>query len=191
MAQAPPPQTSQAAWPPALVAQVHAEVETHRGADQRERRSRADILRALTSLERPLDRHGDRRHVTGSAVVVGRRGTVLHLHKRLGRWLQPGGHLEPGEAPWQAARREAEEETGLALAQPSTGPRLIHVDVHSAADDHVHLDLRYLLFAGDEDPDPPPGESPQARWFTWDEAVAVADDALAGALSAARRAMEE
>ena len=108
------------------------------------------------------------------------------MHKRLHRWLQPGGHLEPGESPWDAARREAEEETGLAVAHPPGGPRLLHVDVHDAANGHTHLDLRYLLVAPDEDPVPPPGESPEARWFGWEEAMAVADEALIGALRAAR-----
>ena len=65
-------------------------------------------------------------------------------------------------------------------------PRLIHVDVHDAANGHTHLDLRYLLIAPDRDPTPPPGESPEARWFGWEEATAVADPALVGALRAAR-----
>ena len=108
------------------------------------------------------------------------------MHKRLHRWLQPGGHLEPDEGPWEAALRESQEETGLALAHPSGGPRLIHVDVHDAAHGHTHLDLRYLLIAPDRDPSPPPGESPEARWFGWEEATAVADPALVGALRAAR-----
>ncbi len=125
-------------------------------------------------------------HVTGSAVVAGRRGIVLHMHKRLHRWLQPGGHLEPGEGPWDAALRESQEETGLVLAHPVGGPRLLHVDVHDGAKGHTHLDLRYLLVAPDRDPAPPPGESPEARWFGWDEAGAVADEALLGALRAAR-----
>jgi 8-oxo-dGTP pyrophosphatase MutT (NUDIX family) len=110
----------------------------------------------------------------------------LHMHKRLHRWLQPGGHLEPGEGPWDAARREAEEETGLAVGHPPGGPRLLHVDVHDAANGHTHLDLRYLLIAPDADPAPPPGESPEARWFGWEAAMAVADVALIGALRAAR-----
>ena len=134
----------------------------------------------------PFDEHAGPVHVTGSAVVVGRRGIVLHIHKRLHRWLQPGGHLEPGEGPWDAALRESHEETGLVVAHPVGGPRLVHVDVHSAAKGHTHLDLRYLLLAPDRDPAPPPGESPQARWFGWAEATAVADEALVGALRAAR-----
>ncbi len=154
--------------------------------DERETRARARIAAYLDTLPDPLDRRAGLEHVTGSAVVVGRRGTVLHMHKRLHRWLQPGGHLDPGEAPSDAALRESQEETGLELAHPPGGPRLLHVDVHEAALGHTHLDLRYLLLAPDGDPAPPPGESPEARWFGWDEAGAVADEALVGALRAAR-----
>ncbi len=64
---------------------------------------------------------------------------------------------------------------------------LVHVDVHGAADDHVHLDLRYLVLGPDADPVPPPGESQDVAWFGWDEAVTTADEALVGALRAARR----
>ncbi len=41
---------------------------------------------------------------------------LLHLHKKLGKWLPPGGHMEPNETPPEAARREAREETGLEIA---------------------------------------------------------------------------
>jgi 8-oxo-dGTP pyrophosphatase MutT (NUDIX family) len=171
---------------PDVVAVVRATVEAHHPADGREERSRRLVAAALTTLARPFDRLAASEHVTGSAVVVGPRGTVLHLHKRLHRWLQPGGHLEPGESPWEAALREAQEETGLSLAHPAAGPRLIHVDVHRAALGHTHLDLRYLVVGPDSDPAPPPGESPEARWFGWDEAARIADGALVGALRAAR-----
>lgn len=104
--------------------------------------------------------------------------------------MQPGGHVDPGESPWDAARRESQEETGLAVRHPAEGPRLLHLDVHEAAKGHTHLDLRYLLLAPDEDPAPPPGESPEVRWYTWDEARALADEALTGALDVARRQPE-
>jgi 8-oxo-dGTP pyrophosphatase MutT (NUDIX family) len=168
------------------VASVRAALDAHVPGDEREALALARIVVDLDTLPRPLDRKAGLEHVTGSAVVVGRRGTVLHMHKRLHRWLQPGGHLEPGEEPAAAALRESQEETGLELTHPLGGPRLIHVDVHGAAHGHTHLDLRYLLLAGDLDPAPPAGESPEARWFGWDQARAVADEALVGALRAAR-----
>jgi 8-oxo-dGTP pyrophosphatase MutT (NUDIX family) len=150
--------------------------------DLRERRSRLQLLDAVARLPGPFARLAGPTHVTGSAIVVGPRGVVLHRHKRMGIWLQPGGHLEPGETPWDAARREASEETGLPLRHPVHGPRLVHVDVHRAPLQHVHLDLRYLLLAPDRDPCPGPGESPDVRWFSWPEALAIADAGLAGAL---------
>ncbi len=190
MSQGTGPQRQDRRWPVDLVETVRAAVSGHRAAGLRETNAKARILECLDSLPRPFDEEADPVHLTGSAVVVGRRGTVLHLHKRLHRWMQPGGHLDPQEAPSDAALRESEEETGLVLRHPQDGPRLIHVDVHDAAKGHTHLDLRYLLLAPDEDPFPPPGESPEARWYAWDEALAVADDALVGALEIARRQPE-
>ena len=164
-------------------------VSAHQPADARERDARASFLTELDRLERPWDEHADPVHVTASAVVVGPRGTVLHRHRVLGKWLQPGGHLEPGETPPEAARREVAEETGLAGEHPVAGPLLLRVDVHraGAALGHVHLDLCYLLSSEDRDPVPGDGESPEARWWGWDEAREVADDALRGALDTARR----
>lgn len=140
----------------------------------------------LDRLDHPCDQSADPVHVTSSGVVVGSRGTILLLHRRLGRWLQPGGHIEPGESPSAAARRESQEETGLVLSHPPDGPVLVRVDVHEAALGHTHLDLCYLLTGPDADPAPPPGESPHVRWYDWEEAASVADPPLAGALEVAR-----
>lgn len=159
----------------------------HPPGDDREARSLTTVRRQLRALARPFDRDADRIHVTASAVVVGPRGVLLHRHRRLHRWLQPGGHLDPGEPPGSAARREGQEETGLVLRHRDRGAAPLHVDVHGAADDHVHLDIRYLLRGPDAEPCPPPDESQVVRWFTWDEAEALADDSLAGALRSARR----
>ena len=177
-------------WPTGLTESVRAAVVAHSPADRREIEARQHILDCLDRLPSPFDEAADPVHVTGSAVIVGGRGTVLHLHKRLHRWMQPGGHLDPAETPWTAALRESHEETGLPLRHPDDLPRLIHLDVHAAAAGHTHLDLRYLLLAPDADPAPPPGESPEVRWYSWAEAVAVADPALVGALAAARREPE-
>jgi len=165
-------------------------VSAHRVADEREAASKERFLTELGRLQRPCDRYADPVHVTASAVIGGSRGTVLHLHRRLGRWMQPGGHIEPGESPPAAALRESREETGLALEHPPAGPLLLHLDVHSAGD-HTHLDIRYLLVGPDADPAPSPGESPLVRWCRWDEAIAIADESLVGALVAALAIIRE
>ena len=76
-----------------------------------------------TRLAAPFDQDADPVHVTGSAIVVGPRGVVLLKHKRLGLWLQPGGHIDAGETPWDAALREAREETGLDVRFAGDAPR--------------------------------------------------------------------
>ncbi len=156
------------------------------GVDEREVRSLIEFISYFDVLERPFSEDADHVHVTGSAIVVGNRGVVLHLHKRLQIWLQPGGHIEAGELAWEGALREAREETGLLVAHPVTGPELVHVDVHPGPRGHTHLDLRYLLCAPDDDPAPPPGESQDVRWFTWGAAIERADDGLVGALRSLR-----
>lgn len=148
--------------------------------DPRGQRSQDAVLAALDRLPQPLSEHAGPVHVTASAIVTGPRGVLLHRHKRLDRWLQPGGHIEPGEAPWHAARRETGEETGIAARLTSHDP--VHVDVHPGGRDHRHLDIRYLLHADGAEPDPPDSESQQVVWFAWPEAVACADDGLIGAL---------
>jgi 8-oxo-dGTP pyrophosphatase MutT (NUDIX family) len=166
-----------------------AAVTARTPVDEREAESIERVVVELARLERPFDEHADPVHVTGSAIVVHRdRGVVLHLHKRMGRWFQPGGHLDPGESPADAALREAVEETGLAaLRHPFDGPRLVHVDAHDGPKGHFHLDVRYLIEAPTpDDPTPPPGESPDCRWFGWEEAIAVADAGLVGALEVLR-----
>jgi 8-oxo-dGTP pyrophosphatase MutT (NUDIX family) len=142
---------------------------------------RADIERFVadvTRLPRPFDRDADPVHVTGSGFVLGRRGIVLLHHLKFAMWLQPGGHVDAGETPWQAARREVVEETGLDVAFLDGTPQLAHVSVHDVPDGHTHLDLRYLFDGGDSDPAPPPDESQDVRWFAWPEAITVAEPSL-------------
>lgn len=159
---------------------LRREVAAFDARTPREIASRDRFLAELDRLADPFDRYADV-HVTGSAIVTGPRGVVLHLHKRLGGWMQPGGHVDLGETPAEAALRETREETGLAVRHPAAGPRLIHLDAHQAGD-HVHLDLRYLLLSEDAEPSPPPAESQEVRWFTLADAIAVADDALVDGL---------
>lgn len=155
--------------------------------DERERKSIDQFLRVVPRLTSPLDEHADPTHITGSAIVVGERGVVLHRHKRLNMWLQPGGHVEAGETPAEAALREAQEETGLAVCHPKSGPWLVHLDVHPGPRGHTHLDVRYVVYGEDAEPAPAEGESQEVAWFGWDEAIEMSDVGLVGALRTVRR----
>ncbi len=55
------------------------------------------------------------RDFTVAVFVVHNDHVLLHPHRKLGIWLPPGGHIEPNELPDEAALREVEEESGLAV----------------------------------------------------------------------------
>ena len=164
------------------------QLRAHVPGDSLEVRSLNRIERLLAWLSDPFDEHADPMHVTGSAIVRDHDGRVLlHRHKRLGVWLQPGGHLEAGEQPWDAAVRETREETGIEADHPASGPCLVHVDVHEGPRGHVHLDLLYLLHADGRAPlAPAPGEAPAVDWFSAPLDSRL-DASLRAAIAAARR----
>ncbi len=134
---------------------------------------RRTILDFVDAHDDALHRSCRTGHLTGSALVVdadGRRVVVLH-HRKLDRWLQPGGHCD-GDANLAAvALREATEETGIDGLRVL--PVAVDLDVHEVAppDDgpHLHLDVRYLVHApaGAE----PAGnhESNAIRWASVDD----------------------
>jgi 8-oxo-dGTP pyrophosphatase MutT (NUDIX family) len=170
---------------PAVLAmreQVIADVIVRQPVDDLER---ADIDRFVNEISRladPFDRDADPVHVTGSGFVVGPRGIVLLHHLRFAMWVQPGGHIEPGETPWDAARREVVEETGMDVPFFGGAPELVHVSVHDVPDHHVHLDMRYLFDGTDVEPAPPAGESQAVHWFEWPDAIATAEPSMNGIL---------
>jgi 8-oxo-dGTP pyrophosphatase MutT (NUDIX family) len=92
-------------------------------------------------------------HFTASAFVVSLDRTSLALihHRRLGRWLQPGGHMEPGDVTAQAAAsREVLEEIGVQATL--LAPLIFDIDVHDipahgSEPGHEHFDLRFAFEA--------------------------------------------
>ena len=174
-----------------FVAKFCADLVTHEPIDDRDRESIKLFCELAPALRAPFDEHSDTTHVTASAIVVGSPGVVLHLHKRLNMWLQPGGHIDAGESVDQAALREAREETGLQLRhlmnELNNLPRFIHLDVHPGPRGHTHLDVRYLLVADNETFAPAEGESKEVKWFSFDEALQASEDGARGAIRVARQ----
>jgi len=96
-------------------------------------------------------------HLTGSAWItdVRRERAVLLHHKKLAKWLQPGGHIDADDADLaQASLREAREETGLVnltLAQPGIFDLDVHrIPARASEREHWHLDVRFWFISADE-----------------------------------------
>jgi len=113
---------------------------------------------------------------TASVFIVSEGKVLLHFHKKLRKWLQPGGHIELDEDPNQAAIREAKEETGLDVVLIG-GPRLPqltsdrtdlvpprYLNRHAFNETHEHIDCVY--FARVTDGVLMPEEGVDMRWFS-------------------------
>jgi 8-oxo-dGTP pyrophosphatase MutT (NUDIX family) len=164
-----------------------AQMEDISPVDEREERSIAATVERLALPGDPYDQDLDPHHLTASAFVISSRGVILHRHRRLGIWVQPGGHVDHAETPREAVVRETLEETGLVVrhAQPES---LFHVDLHPGPRGHTHYDLRYVVLAAPDDPSPGPGESPEVFWFDFDAATQRCEPALVNALDKLGRA---
>lgn len=126
-----------------------------RTASLREQQTR--MLELLAKAADPFARDSyEPGHFTASAFIFDpkRRAILLILHGKLGRWLQPGGHIDPGDTDaLAAARREVFEEVGLSDL-PLASPGLFDIDIHdiparSSMPLHEHFDLRFLFLAQD------------------------------------------
>lgn len=117
-------------------------------------------------------------HFTGSAWLVDRAGrrVLLTHHRKLGRWLQLGGHADGDQDLALVALREAEEESGLSGL--SVEPGLFDLDRHwiPARPDvpaHWHYDARYVVRAGENEAFTVSEESLD---LAWREIVSLVDD---------------
>jgi len=132
-----------------------AQLRRHEMADDDERAHGRRMLSLLDSNGDPFTRdHFAPGHFTASAFVLSpdESELLLILHAKLGMWLQPGGHVEPGDADLaEAARREVAEEVALeGLTLLSDGP--LDLDIHriparSVEPEHEHFDVRFLFRA--------------------------------------------
>ena len=139
------------------IVRFRAGLRAHAPADEVERGFAGRMLELLDAPGDPFDRDRfDPGHVTSSGYVLSPEGDDLLLirHAVLGRWLQPGGHVEPADGDLVAsARREVREETGLETVDlVGHGDVPFDLDIHPipgrpGQPGHEHFDVRYLFRA--------------------------------------------
>jgi 8-oxo-dGTP pyrophosphatase MutT (NUDIX family) len=119
---------------------------------------------------------------------------LLHMHKKFGKYMQFGGHIELDETPWQAITHELLEESGYSIEQISVlqpkdriakltdaamHPHPVTHSTHALPNKHFHTDVAYA-FTVDNAPKtlPSDGESTDIRSFTRSELVDLPDDSI-------------
>lgn len=125
--------------------------------DEAAMKSKELVLMLLQCAPTPFSRdHFTPGHITGTAVVLNpsKQKILLVHHRRLDRWLLPGGHVESSDLDVAAtARREAVEETGVDLVPAES--QLVGIDVHGIPPKgrepyHLHHDLVFSFMARSE-----------------------------------------
>jgi 8-oxo-dGTP pyrophosphatase MutT (NUDIX family) len=152
---------------------------------------RADYLAHLAAEPEGLYRSCLPAHITASALVVdpaaGR--VLLTLHPKVGRWLQMGGHCEPGDVSLAAAAlREATEESGIAglrlLTGPDGEPVPVKLDRHLVRctgkdkPENTHLDVQYVAVAPAGAQELISEESLDLRWFEYGRLPELTDTSV-------------
>lgn len=135
-------------------------------------------------------------HLTASALVVDPAAArnLLTLHRRLGRWLQTGGHCERADASLvAAAHREATEESGI--CDLAVDPVPLRLDRHEVPCGPLrpahHLDVQYLALARVGAQERISAESSALTWFSLDSLPDRTDDSVRALVTDARRRLAQ
>ena len=150
--------------------------------NEQEERDRALMLRFLREGETPFSRENEPAHFTASAWVTNpaRDRVLMAWHNIYRSWAWTGGHADGEEELLAVARREAEEETGVAGLRPlldtPVSLEIITVEGHEKrgryVPSHLHYNATYLFEADDAAPlRLKPDENSGVKWFAPDEAL--------------------
>lgn len=154
---------------------ILSQLSAHRPATELEASHLAQVLAFVAGVPLPWSRSTVEGHLTASAWIINPTlsRTLLVHHRKLDRWLQPGGHIEDDADLLSASVREAREECGLTEFAP-LATTIFDIDVHpipaSAKEPaHLHYDIRFALVADDTQATAVSAESKAVRWFDLDE----------------------
>ena len=130
-------------------------------------------IEMIIGAPNPYSRDNFVGHITASGLVIQGDKVLLILHPYIKKWFQPGGHIDEGESPIEAAIREVYEETGLVCMSAIEDPEPIDVDVHEIPANssknecaHLHIDLLYKLKVLRDEA---PLEKITKGWFSFDQ----------------------
>ena len=144
-------------------------------------RTQEFVIQNINCFDRTLEKG----HVTGSAWVVNpaRSHVLLLHHRKLGLWLQPGGHADGDSDILRVVLKETSEESGIDIENVRLlSDEVFDVDVHTVFESqydprHVHFDIRFLVEIDDSKPIPGNNESHEIGWAALDD-VAHFNNAL-------------
>jgi 8-oxo-dGTP pyrophosphatase MutT (NUDIX family) len=112
----------------------------------------ADRANAVLASSDPYSRSSSMGHITASGLVLDGSKVLLIFHPYIKKWFQPGGHIDEGELPIEAAIREVYEETGYVCELDVENLSPIDIDTHEipanskkGEEAHIHIDLLYRL----------------------------------------------
>lgn len=157
--------------PTADLALAESSLKRYTPASEQQEAARDQMLRFIAEHPETAHRRDSLSgHLTASALVVEREtGRVLLTHHRkLGRWLQLGGHCDGDANLAGVALREAVEESGI--ADLTVVPKIVDVDIHPiparpGEPAHLHLDSRFLVLARRAESPVCNHESNELRWL--------------------------
>lgn len=126
------------------------------------------------------------RQFCATAYIIENNKTLLIFHKKLRKWLPPGGHIDSNETPPEAAKREAKEETGLEIEfikqenlwindwNASSFERpfmclLEEIPQYKDQPSHQHMDFIYVAYPVSKNLKQNELETEGLRWFSLDE----------------------
>ena len=132
---------------------------------------RMDCLRFIKIMcsRNIYSRNNHHGHITASGLVIKNDKVLLIRHPYIGKYFQPGGHIDDGETPLEAAIREVYEETGWKCSPYRARKQILDVDIHLIPENrskhessHWHIDLCYQL---DPIEQSPASESLSPEWI--------------------------